>query len=153
MAFNRPRLTRSGYDELQRELKNLEERRRALANDLQEILTETGEDEALDFDAQIQRERLDERISYLRHILANPIIIEGDEEPGAVSLGNIITVSDDEGEEMRLTVLSKAEVSNGKRGIADDSPVGKALMGRKVGDTVPVETPDGTIHYTIKAIE
>lgn len=153
MAFDRPRLTRIGYEELQQELGNLEERRRILAESLQEMLNDTGEDEALDFDTQIQRERLDERISYLRHILANPVIIEEDPDPSVVSLGNIVTVVDDEDDEMRLTLLSAAEIANGKRGIADDSPLGKALMGRKVGETVEIKAPDGLIAYTIKAIE
>jgi len=153
MSDFRQELTREGYEELKRELENLMEKRNAFASELGDIRNDIGEDEALEFEANIQRERLDERISYLRSVLANPIIIDEDPEPGKVSLGNAVTVEDNDGEEFTLTVLSRAEIASGKRGISVDSPAGKALLGQAVGDTVKVNAPDGIIKYTIKAID
>jgi len=148
-------LTRSGYDKLQVELeKLLSEESGEVAEKLAEARENEAGEEAIFFETMVEKERLDERIAYLRYVLANATIVDHDDDPEHVSPGNRITVYDkDEKEELIFDLLGSAEVTSGRQGVSLDSPVGKALLGHAVGDTVKVEVPDGVVKYKIRKIE
>ena len=88
-------------------------------------------------------------------ILDNYILIEEDaSDDTIVSLGCTVTVLDvdmDEEEEYRIVGSQEADPMNGR--ISEESPFGKALLGRKVGDVVIVEAPAGNIKYKIVEIQ
>lgn len=156
MSDERVVLTRSGYDSLKRELEDLLTEGSAEVN---EMLVDANDDtspgeEPTFFDAVVAKERLNERVAYLKAVLARAEIIEEDEDPTRVTPGNRVTVWDmSEKEEMVFDLLSSQEVSHGRRGVSLDSPVGKALVGRQVGDVVELAVPDGVVRYKIRKIE
>lgn len=148
-------LTRSGYDKLQVELEkllNLESGE--VAEKLAEARENEASEEAVFFETMVEKERLDERIAYLKYVLANAQIVDRDDDPDHVSPGNRVTVYDkDEKEDLVFDLLGSAEVTAGRQGVSLDSPVGQALLGHAVGDTVKVDVPDGVVRYKIRKIE
>ncbi len=155
MAERRILLTRQGQQKLQRELNILT----SVENSkIAEMLAEAREDdqgeEAVFFDAMVSKERLDERVSHLQNVLARAEIIDADEDPNTITPGNRVTVYDSsEKEEFTLDLLDSEEITHGRRGVSLDSPVGKALLGKKVGDRVKVQVPDGLVTFRVRNIE
>lgn len=149
-------LTRDGYEKLQRELETLLTEESAEVNEqLADAMedADTG-DEAAFYDAVSSKEWLRQRILELQRILARATIIEADPDPERAGPGNRVTVWDEtEKEELRFDLLSSHEIAHGRQGVSTESPVGKALIGRKVGETVEVEVPMGTVRYKIRKIE
>ena len=96
------------------------------------------------------------RILTLENQLKNVKIIEkSDTVKGTVSLGSFVTIRDVEfGDEMTYRIISSVESSNDMSTITDESPVGKALLGHKAGETVEVTIPSGAqIEYQIIKVE
>lgn len=155
MAERRIQLTRQGYHKLQRELQILnDEENTKVAEMLAEAREDDQGEEAVFFDAMISKERLDERVSHLQNVLARAEIIDANEDPDVITPGNRVTVYDSaEKEEFSLDLLDTEEITHGRRGVSLDSPVGKALLGKKVGDRVKVEVPDGLVTYKVREIE
>ena len=155
MAERRILLTRKGHTKLQRELNILT----SVENTkVAEMLAEAREDdqgeEAVFFDAMVSKERLDERVAHLQNVLARAEVIDADEDPDTVTPGNRVTVYDTaEKEEFTMDLLDSEEITHGRRGVSLDSPVGKALLGKQVGDRVKVEVPDGLVTYKVRQIE
>jgi len=155
MAERRISLTRQGYMKLQRELHLLMH----VENDkVAEMLAEAREDdqgeEAVFFDAMVSKERLDERVSHLQNVLARAEIIDAQADLDSITAGTRVTVYDSaEKEEFTLDLLDTEEILHGRRGVSLDAPVGKALLGKKVGARVKVEVPDGLVTYRVRKIE
>ena len=155
MAGERIVLTRAGYEQLNRELKLLEEMEKGEIEEVAEAFDDTdfGENAAF-YDAVFDKDRLLARINNLRHVLARAEVVDEDPDPSRVSPGNHVTVWDvEEREELAFRIVSAEEVTHGVNGVSTESPVGKALLGRKVGDVVEVKVPDGVISYTIRRID
>jgi len=156
MVEERFLLTQAGYDQLARELEILmNEESAKVAEQLADVHddTEYGE-EATFFDVVTTKERLDERINYLRRVLARAEIIGEDTDPLRVDPGERVTVWDFvEKQEIHFDLLGSPEIAQGRRGVSIESPVGRALIGKKVGDVIEVEIPDGKAHYAIRKIE
>lgn len=155
MAERRIQLTRQGFQKLQRELNVLtSEENSKVAEMLAEAREDDQGEEAVFFDAMVSKERLDERVSHLQNVLARAEIIDADEDPNTITAGNRVTVYDSaEKEEFTLDLLDHEEITHGRRGVSLDSPVGKALLGQKVGARVKVEVPDGLVTYRVRKIE
>ena len=113
-------------------------------------LTENAEYEA----AKNAQAFIEGRILDLKRILANARTLIEDEVPtDTVGLGSMVTVRDlDFGDEWTLTLVSPFEADPDKDRISIRSPVGRALLGRRVGDAVAVKTPGGETHYEIVQI-
>ncbi len=154
MANERFILTRTGYEQLERELRQLEA---AQQEDIEEVAeafddTDFGENAAY-YDKVFDKDRVTERINNLRHVLARADVLDEDPDPSRVSPGNRVTVWDFEArEEITFNIVSAEEVTHGIRGISTESPVGSALLGQMVGDVVEIEVPDGVAKYAIRAI-
>ncbi len=71
---------------------------------------------------------------------------------GLVGLGSSVTILGNDGEEETWRLVSPEEADTRVGAISTDSPVGHALMGRKLGDTTMVETPAGSISYTVTSV-
>jgi transcription elongation factor GreA len=156
MASEQFLLTRAGYEQLQRELEDLLEQAKDMAEQMADVHddTEFGE-EATYFDVMAAKERLDSRIAHTRRVLQSAQLIgEDDPDPTRVDPGEHVTVWDfKEHEEVTFQLLGSEEVARGLPGISIESPVGKALLGKRVGDVVEVIVPDGKARYAIRKIE
>mgnify|MGYP001213389267 FL=1 len=144
------RLTPEGKAKLEDELSHLlNVKKPELAARIQEAtehgdVSDNSEYEALKDELVL----IDARIHELEQTLERAEIIEptkGDR----VTLGSVVTIRDDSGEEETWWLVSPEEADSRSGTISTDSPVGHALIGRRVGEKATVETPGGTIVYTI----
>lgn len=160
MSNSQPvRLTPQGLESLQQELHHLRTVDRAnISERIKEAkeggdISESGEYE----DAKQAQAFLEGRIRELEHVLAKAELIDpAVAQAGVVSLGTKVTVQEEDGTQDTYTIVSGAEAGrkNGELRISNQSRVGAALLGRKVGDKVPVTTPNGQdILLTILSVE
>lgn len=151
MADNDYILTPQGYERLQAELNRLEARYAMNSAQLAENFREVNDGtEPTDHDLFEDRRYTAERIERIKQVLALSEVIDANTHPGEVSIGDAVVVRDVKTrEEETFVLLSGAEVTERRAGVAADSPVGKALLGKQVGDTILVDTPDGTVQFEI----
>lgn len=145
------RLTQSGIDELQTELDTLIAKRAGIADEIktareQGDLAENAEYQA----ARADQEKNEARISELEGILTSVEVI-GKPKGGKVQLGSTVKLKgNSKAKEFQVVGTVEADPLNAK--ISDESPIGKALMGKKVGDDVEIVTPAETTTYKIVEI-
>lgn len=95
---------------------------------------------------------IDGRIEELSDILKNvELIKDGPKNTGAIQLGSTITVSIN-GKKEDFVLVGEWEADPHNKKISHESPLGKALLGKKVGEKIEVEAPAGTIDYTVVSI-
>jgi len=94
---------------------------------------------------------MEARIRQLTHLIQNAKIIEADDS-GAVTVGTIATVTDEDGDELEFFVAPAENKLPGLLLASPDSPLGAALMGCRPGDTVTYDAPGGTFSYTVTAV-
>lgn len=149
-------LTPEGLEKLEMELEEAKVvKRKEVADRIKQALAFGDISENAEYDqAKNEQAKLEERIAKLEAMLRNAVIIDDDEiSTDIVSIGSRVTVLDLEfNEELEYTIVGSAEADPFEGKISNESPMGKALLGKKVGDTVNVQAPDGTIKYKIKAI-
>lgn len=107
-------------------------------------------------EAKNEQGKLYSRIAELEEILLHVVIIDESEIPSnTVTIGSHVTVVElKSGKTMPVyKVVGSQEADPMHRAISEESPFGKALMGKKEGDEVSVDAPAGTIHYRIEKIE
>ena len=151
-------MTKEGYDDLVKELNELKTTRRAEISEKIRVARGFGDlSENSEYDeAKNEQAIVEARILTLENQLKNVKIIEkSDTVKGTVSLGSFVTIRDVEfGDEMTYRTISSVESSNDMSTITDESPVGKALLGHKAGETVEVTIPSGAqIEYQIIKVE
>ena len=100
-------------------------------------------------DAKNEQAFIEGRIGSLENIILNARIIEAPHMPGIVELGDSVKVQNQDGKIDAYTIVGTAEASPANGKISCESPVGKALLGRKKGDKVEVRTPAGLIKLHI----
>lgn len=145
-------ITREGYENLKAIRDRLiEEALPILTERLEQIRGEVSGEEDTDlFEVMSEKNRVDERIREIDNILANSVILDEDLDPDAASPGDRILVVDmDTNEEEEFNLLGSQEVSHGQEGVSIESPVGRALLGKKIGEMIDVEVPDGRVRYKI----
>ena len=151
-------MTKEGYDDLVKELNELKTTRRAEISEKIRVARGFGDlSENSEYDeAKNEQAIVEARILTLENQLKNVKIIEkSDTVKGTVSLGSFVAIRDVEfGDEMTYRIISSVESSNDMSTITDESPVGKALLGHKAGETVEVTIPSGAqIEYQIIKVE
>lgn len=147
-------LTREGYDKLAQELEHLKTvGRKEAAENIKEARSHGDLSENAEYDeAMNDQGRLEARITELEGILKDAIIISAS-AAGLIHVGSVITLKDlDDDEEDDYVILGENESSSEENYISAESPAGKAIMGKKAGDTVVVEAPGGQINYQIVKI-
>jgi transcription elongation factor GreA len=148
-------LTAEGAEELRRELNNLiTVRRPDLALKLAEAVAQGDLKENADYhDAKEQQAFVEGRIKYLENILRTAKIIENTGRTDVVNLGGQVTIVEDgTDDEETYTIVGAAEANPMEGKISNVSPIGSALLGRKMGDKVRVKTPAGELIFKIKKI-
>jgi transcription elongation factor GreA len=149
-------LTAEGYARIEKELEHLRTvERHEVADRIRDAKAfgEFAENAEYD-DAKNEQAFVEGRIQELRSIVQNAQILSDDEIPtDMVGLGSVVKVTDLDSEdewEFRLVGFVESDPDNDR--ISDESPVGQALLGKKVGDEVTVAIPDGQIRYRIDSI-
>jgi transcription elongation factor GreA len=146
-------LTQEGFNNLQDELKELQTVKRPATVDRLQKARAMG-DLKENSGYQAAREELGEldgKILEVQYILNNAEIITTSTSDSVISLGKKITV-DIKGEKKEISIVGEFESDpmNGK--LSSTSPIGVALLGKKVGETVEVQTPLGAVPYIILSI-
>jgi transcription elongation factor GreA len=104
-------------------------------------------------DAKDQQVFVEGRISELEHILKNAVIIdENHTDCASVNVGCTVHVEIESGE-AEFKIVGSAEADPEKGWISNESPIGKALIGKKPGDEIEVNVPAGTLKYKVKKIK
>ena len=151
------KLSAERLEELKNELTYLKTvRKKEVADQIKEARSFGDLSENSEYDeAKNEQGKLYSRIAEIENILANHVIIEEHKEDhDTVRLGATITVLDvefQEKETYQVVGSQEADPMNGR--ISEESPFGRALLGKAVGEDVVVEAPAGTIHYQVIDIQ
>lgn len=147
-------VTKEGLEKLKEELQYLKNvKRREIADRIQQA-KELGDlsENAEYVEAKNEQGFAEGRILELEHIIRNAVIIDKVKGGDTVSIGSAISVKiDGEQRDYRIVGSSEADPTEGK--ISNESPLGKAFIGRKLGEHVEIQTPRGTVVYTVLSID
>ena len=148
-------LTREGHQKLEQELDHLcTVRRREVAQRLHQTLTEGDVLENAELeDARNEQAFVEGRILVLGNILRNAVIIEEEGPREAVGLGSRVSVVEGDGPSETYHIVGSTEADPAKGLISNESPLGQALMGCRVGEEAVVNAPDGTLVFKIVGIQ
>lgn len=152
--MNQAYLTKERHAELQAELKNLKtEGRKATAERLKKAKEYGDLSENSEYaEAKEEQDRLERRIFELEEMLKKAAIIEKPVGKSEVSVGATIKVLKGD-KEISYHIVGSNETKPEGGKISNESPLGMAFLGKKVGDVVKVKTPTGEVEYKIAAIE
>jgi len=144
-------ITQEGLEKLKAEYEQLVSTRRKEVADKIKRAREMGgtENNAEYEDAKNEQAFIEGRIGSLENIILNARIIESPHLPGVVELGDNVLIQNQDGKIDRYTIVGTTEASPVDGKISCESPVGKALLGKKKGDKVEVRTPAGIIKLQI----
>ena len=148
-------LTKKGYDERVALLENLKVvRRKEVAQKLKEAREQGDLSENAEYDAAKDEQRdIEAQIAELEEILKNAEIIQdeaGGKKSNKVKMESVVKLHDVEyDEDIEYVIVGSSEADSLNNKISNEAPLGAALIGKKVGDTVKVEAPVGEIEYKI----
>ena len=145
--------TKQGYQELVDELKYLKLTRREEIKEQIAIARGFGDlSENAEYDeARTEQAKVEARILELESLIENAEVIdEKNADMRTISLGSVVHLHDeDKGEDVTYSIVGSNQADALMRKISDQSPIGRALMGHRAGDTVTVATPVGERRFTI----
>lgn len=149
-------LTQEGYQKLEDEVEHLKSvRRREVAERIKVAISFGDISENAEYDeAKNEQAQVEERIIKLENMLRKAVIIDESKiDSNIVTIGSIVKVNDMEfKEEVEYTIVGSAEADPYEGKISNESPVGKALLGRAKGEVVDVQVPDGVAKFEILEI-
>jgi transcription elongation factor GreA len=146
------RLTQHGVDELKAEHESLVAQRPHVADRIKHArelgdLSENAEYQT----AREEQDRLEARISELEHVLRGAQIIKKPKNDGQVRLGSKVKLKDG-GKPLEYQLVGTMEANPAEGKISDESPIGRSLLGKKVGERTEIKTPAGSHSYKIVEI-
>ena len=147
-------LTEEGLKALEEELQDLKvNRRKEVAQKIKEAREQGDLSENAEYDAAKEEQRdIELRIEEIDKILKNAELVV-DIDSSVINIGCTVKIKDLEfNEEMEYKIVGSTEANSLKGKISNESPVGKALIGAKKGQTVEVEAPSGVLKYKILEI-
>lgn len=150
-------LTYEGLKKYEDELHDLKVvKRKEVAQKIKEAREQGDLSENAEYDAAKDEQRdIEARIEDLEKILKNAeVVVEDEVDLDTINIGCRVLIKDMElKEEMSFKIVGSTEANSLKGRISNESPLGKALMGAKTGDTVKADTPVGVIKYKVLSIE
>ncbi len=150
-------LTYAGLKSLEEELHDLKVvKRKEVAEKIKEAREQGDLSENAEYDAAKDEQRdIEARIEEIEKILKNAeVVVEDEVDLEKINVGCTVKLYDVEfEEEMEYKIVGSSEANSLQGKISNESPVGKALMGKKVGDLVEVETQAGIIQYRVLEIQ
>lgn len=144
-------LTREGFQELEAELEELKlVRRKEVAQKLKEARAQGDLSENAEYDAAKDEQRdIEARIEEVEKILKNAEVVDQTDDT-TINVGCHVTIQDlGSKEEMTLRIVGSTQADILKNRISNESPIGAALIGHEVGDTVTVEMGDATTKFKV----
>ncbi|HET7301809.1 MAG TPA: transcription elongation factor GreA [Candidatus Saccharimonadales bacterium] len=148
-------LTPQGVAELKAELQELIALRSEIAERIKTAREFGDLSENMEYSAARQdQERNENRISEIEAILANAVVIDTPKSGGKVVLGSTVVLKNkgDKGKSKQFQIVGTVEADPLNGRISDESPIGQALLGKKVGDEVEIKTPAETAVYIVAEI-
>ena len=144
-------LTEEGVKQLQDEMEHLRGvRRLEVAARIHRASESGGPSNNAEYDeAKVEQAFVEGRILDIENILANAVVALHDKKSKTVEIGSTVTVETEQHKKENYIVVGSAETSPLEGKISNESPVGRAIMGHKVGDVVQVETPSKVIKLKI----
>lgn len=150
-------LTYAGLKAMQDELENLKVvKRKEVANKIKEAREQGDLSENAEYDAAKDEQRdIEARIEEIEKILKNvEVIVEEEVDLDKVNIGCSVLLYDEEfEEEVEYQIVGSTEANSLNGKISNESPLGAALLGKKVGEDVQVETQAGVMEYKVLKIE
>lgn len=157
MAEKKNILTYAGLKQYEDELQNLKVvKRKEVAQKIKEAREQGDLSENAEYDAAKDEQReIELRIEELEKLLKNAeVVVEEEIDLDKINVGCKVKVYDMEfDEEMEFFIVGSTEANSLQNKISNEAPVGKALMGKSVGDVVDVETQMGIIQYKVLEIQ
>ncbi|WP_018111621.1 GreA/GreB family elongation factor [Thermus igniterrae] len=149
------KLTKAGYERLMQQLMQERERLQQATQILQELMESSDDydDSGLEA-AKQEKARIEARIDSLEDVLSRAVILE-EAATEVIGLGSVVELEDPvTGEHLTVQVVSPAEASvlEVPMKISDASPMGKALLGHRVGDVLSLDTPRGKKEFRVVAV-
>lgn len=156
MKNNETLITAEGLEELKNELEFLKlVKRKEISEKIKVALAFGDISENAEYDeAKNEQANVETRIAKLEQMIKNAKIIKAAKQKGVVSVGSKVSIKDLEFDEvMEYTIVGSAEADPFKGKISNVSPLGKALLGKKIGDVIEVASPVGDmIKYEILTV-
>ena len=157
MADKKHILTYAGLKQYEDELQNLKVvKRKEVAQKIKEAREQGDLSENAEYDAAKDEQRdIELRIEELEKLLKSAeVVVEDEGDLDKISVGCKVKLLDVEyNEEMEFFIVGSTEANSLQNKISNESPVGRALMGKSAGDVVDVETQAGTIQYKVLEIQ
>ena len=157
MADKKTILTYAGLKALEEELENLKVvKRKEVAAKIKEAREQGDLSENAEYDAAKDEQRdIEARIEEIEKILKNAeVVVEDEVDFDKINIGCSVLVYDKEfDEEIQFKIVGSTEANSLEGKISNESPVGQALLGKKVGDEIQVETQAGVMEYKVLKIE
>lgn len=157
MADKKNILTYAGLKQLENELQDLKVyKRKEVAQKIKEAREQGDLSENAEYDAAKDEQRdIEARIEELEKILKNAeVVVEDEVDLETINVGCTVSVYDREfEEEMEFKIVGSTEANSLQGKISNESPVGRALIGCKIGDVVSIETQAGMIEYEVLKID
>ena len=148
--------TKQGYQELVDELKYLKLTRREEIKEQIAVARGFGDlSENAEYDeARNEQAKVEARIQELENLIENAEIIdESAMDQRTISLGSVVRLYDeDENEELTYSIVGSNQADPLDMKISDQSPIGRALMGKRAGDRVSVAVPAGELHFHVQEV-
>ena len=157
MADKKHILTYTGLKQYEDELQDLKvNKRQEIAQKIKEAREQGDLSENAEYDAANDEQRdIEARIEQLEKLLKNAeVVVEEEIDLEKINIGCRVKLLDvEEDEEMEFKIVGSTEANSLQNKISNESPVGHALLGKKVGDVVDVETQAGMIQYKVLEIQ
>jgi transcription elongation factor GreA len=153
MADNKQLYTPEGFKELQDELNYLKTVKREEIKEAIAVAKSFGDlSENSEYDeARTEQAKTEARITELQFLVENAVVVdESKVDTSIISLGSTVVLYDvEDEEEINYSIVGSNETNPLEGKISDQSPIGKALMGKREGDSVSIETPAGTLKFNV----
>ena len=146
-------MTKSGIEELKKELEILVGRRGEIADAIKTAREQGDLSENAEYHlAKEDEERTGARIAEIEHIIANSAVINKPRGGKKVQLGSVVKLKSKGGKEKTFQVVGTVEADPLEGKISDESPIGQALLGQEVGNSVEIVTPSDTTTFKVASI-
>lgn len=146
-------ISKEGLEQLKKELGELKLKRQEIAERLEDAKALGDLSENMEYIQAKEAQAFNEgKVLELEEVLRNAVVISKNGENSIVQIGGSVEVSV-HGEKQIFTIVGSEEANPSSGKISNESPLGRAFLGRKVGETVLAETPRGKISYKILSIK
>lgn len=147
-------ITEDGKKELEMELEELKSQRTEVAEKIANARDYGDLSENAEYDAAREEQaQLESRVADIEDILQNATIIQPKTGGGTIQVGCTVVLKNDSNKEVTYQIVGPVEANPLEGKISNESPIGKALIGKKEGEKVEIDTPKGAVHYTIVDIK